>query len=229
MIPAFNGLRNITLLTVLLRILIACLCGCLIGLERSAKNRPAGFRTHMLVCIGACTATLTGHYLYLNLGMPADVTRIGAQVITGLGFIGAGTILVTQKGSVKGLTTAAGLWASGVAGLAIGAGFYEGGLIATVMILLVEGLFARANKRIRRLTEQKIILHYTNREALDNVLSYCQDLRIVITALQISGASQDTDAVYSAFLSLQPHTDFDREVVLDHIRAFQGVISAEVS
>ena len=77
MLPIFNGLRDINFLSTLVRMLLATLCGALIGLERSYKNRPAGFRTHMLVCIGACVASLTGHYIYLELHYPADISRIG--------------------------------------------------------------------------------------------------------------------------------------------------------
>ena len=134
MLSIFNGLRAVNTLSVAVRMLLALLLGGAVGLERSYKNRPAGFRTHMLVCIGTCTASLTGHYLYLNLNLPADISRLGAQVISGLGFIGAGTIIVTKEHSVKGLTTAAGLWACGIVGLACGAGFYEGAVLTSAAI-----------------------------------------------------------------------------------------------
>jgi len=83
--------------SVILRMVIASLVGAVIGLERSAKNRPAGFRTHILVCLGAAVASLTGLYVFLVLKLPTDVSRLSAQVISGLGFIGAGTIVVTKK------------------------------------------------------------------------------------------------------------------------------------
>ena len=89
-------------------IVLAVLCGGLIGLEREYKRRPAGFRTHILICLGAAMTTLTSQHLYLNMGMYTDVSRLGAQVIAGVGFIGAGTIIVTKRQRVKGLTTAAG-------------------------------------------------------------------------------------------------------------------------
>ena len=97
MLSLFDGIRDLTPWSVVLRMVIASLLGMLIGLERSYKNRPAGFRTHILVCVGSCVASLTGIYLYLNVGMNTDISRIGAQVVSGLGFIGAGTILVTKK------------------------------------------------------------------------------------------------------------------------------------
>ena len=105
-----------------------------IGLERGRKGRAAGFRTYMLVCLGAALTMLLGQYEFemlnfhwqsLSGGQTTDVTRFSAQVINGVGFLGAGTIIVTGRQEVKGLTTAAGLWASACVGLAIGAGFYE--------------------------------------------------------------------------------------------------------
>ena len=109
MLEFFDPIREITFMTVMIRFLIAIICGGLIGIERSYKNRPAGFRTHILVCIGATIASMTGIYLYLNMGLPTDISRLGAQVVSGLGFIGGGTIIVINKKRIKGLTTAAGL------------------------------------------------------------------------------------------------------------------------
>ena len=94
--------------------ILAFACGTVIGLERSYRNKPAGFRTHTLVCLAACIASLTGLYLYLIAHLPTDVSRIGAQIISGLGFLGAGTIVVTKRNTVKGLTTAAGIWTTGI-------------------------------------------------------------------------------------------------------------------
>lgn len=227
MLSVFDSFRSINFVTVLFRMLLATACGALIGLERSSKNRPAGFRTHILVCIGAATASMTGHYLYLNLHLPADMTRLGAQVITGLGFLGAGTILVTNKGSVKGLTTAAGLWASGVAGLAIGGGFYEGGIVATVLILLVETVFSKIGKRIRHFPEFRIRLYYNEKPALDHMMRYCKDLGITITGLQITGTVSEEQSFCSALISLRPDSSIDEDSLLDRIRALSGVIMAE--
>ena len=129
-------IRNVNGLSVLIRLALAVIFGGLIGLERERKHRPAGFRTHILICLGAAMTTLTSQYLFLSLRQFTDIARLGAQVIAGIGFIGAGSIIVTQRRRVKGLTTAAGLWASAAIGLCFGAGFYEGGIIAALLILL---------------------------------------------------------------------------------------------
>ena len=115
--------------TILLRLCLALLCGGIIGLERAKKHQSAGFRTYMLVCLGSTLTMLLGQYEYYLTHIAgsgsADVSRLGAQVINGIGFIATGTILVTDRQEVKGLTTAAALWASACMGLAIGVGFYE--------------------------------------------------------------------------------------------------------
>lgn len=147
MIESLDYLRQMNLASVLLRLTLAMLCGGLIGLERERKRRPAGFRTYMLVCMGAALTVLLSQYEYYmvtnewqqlaaEVGIRTDVSRFGAQVINGIGFLGAGTILVTGRQEVKGLTTAAGLWASACMGLAVGAGFYECVLLAFLLIFL---------------------------------------------------------------------------------------------
>ncbi len=106
-----------------------------IGYEREHSHRPAGFRTHILVAVGSALVMLTSVYIYDTQGMTGDVTRMSAQVLSGIGFLGAGTIL-REGFSVKGLTTAASLWAVACIGIAVGAGFYAGAFVATVVIYL---------------------------------------------------------------------------------------------
>ena len=121
-----------------LRLLLAICIGGGIGWERARSHHPAGVRTHMLVTIGAAVIMLLGSQTVGEFVGTAnsDPARLGAQVISGIGFLGAGTILVTGRQEVKGLTTAAGLWASACMGLAIGAGFYECVVLCTVLIFL---------------------------------------------------------------------------------------------
>ena len=228
MLPIFDSLRDVTFLTVLIRMLLATVCGTLIGLERSSKNRPAGFRTHILVCIGAATASLTGHYMYLVMQLPADMSRIGAQVITGIGFIDAGAIVVTKRLTIKGLTTAAGLWTSGICGLAIGAGFYEGGLITAALILLTETVFLSLGKKIKHFQEIKLDLIYSQKASLDHTMRCCKDRGIVITDLQIKGDSDSVHSIYHALLSLRPASNISYEDLLDHILEIKGVRRATI-
>ena len=122
MLHCFDPIRTLSFWAILVRLTLAVVCGGVIGAERETKRRPAGFRTHILICLGAAITTLTSQYLLLSLHLFTDVARLGAQVISGIGFIGAGTIIVTRDKRVKGLTTAAGLWAAAIIGLACGAG-----------------------------------------------------------------------------------------------------------
>ena len=114
-------LREVTYLAVALRIFAVVFIGGILGLERGMKHRPAGLRTYMLVCVGACVIMLTNQYTFQMFGS-GDPVRMGAQVVSGIGFLGAGTIIVTRRNQIKGLTTAAGLWSAAGVGLALGVG-----------------------------------------------------------------------------------------------------------
>ena len=125
-------------LEVVLRLFLAVLLGGLVGLEREAKGRSAGFRTHILICVGSCLVMLTGIYMAAVWpdGARVDPTRIPAQVVSGIGLLGAGTIIQLSD-HVKGLTTAAGVWTVAGIGLAVGCGFYVGAVAATGLVLIV--------------------------------------------------------------------------------------------
>lgn len=132
------GVDNFSQITTgIIRILLAAFCGALIGIERGKKHRPAGLRTHMLVCIAAALVMITNELLLQSYGAGGDPTRMGAQVISGIGFLGAGTIMTDRQNRVRGLTTAAGLWSSACIGLAIGGGYYLGGLLTCFLMLTI--------------------------------------------------------------------------------------------
>lgn len=229
MLGFLNGLRDITPLSVTLRMLFSFLLGGVIGLERSYKNRPAGFRTHILVCLGATIASMTGVYLAINRQFPTDLSRLGAQVVSGLGFIGGGTILVTKNKKIKGLTTAAGLWATGIIGLAVGAGFFEGAVISAVLVLTAEICFADIGSKIRKKPEYHIQLTYQAKAALDHVLRDCKDNRFAISNLQVTGIYDLDTPVYTAMISLRSRKFTTIDTLLKRIRETEGVLSAEAA
>lgn len=132
------GLNDVNLASTILRLAMAALFGGVIGFARETSKQPAGFRTHMLICLGSSLVMLTGQYVYQTVAHDVDPTRIGAQVISGIGFLGVGTIIIVGRQHVRGLTTAAGLWASACMGLAIGIGFYSGAIVGGVLIFMVE-------------------------------------------------------------------------------------------
>lgn len=131
-------LYGVNLISIVIRLALAALFGGIIGFERQSARKPAGLRTHMLICIGSALVMLTGQYVYAAVAPEADPTRLGAQVISGIGFLGIGTIIIVGRQYVRGLTTAAGLWASACIGLAIGIGFYTGAIVGGVLIFVVE-------------------------------------------------------------------------------------------
>ena len=171
-------LRELNLASVFLRLTLAMFFGDMIGIEREKKRRPAGFRTYMLVCLGATLAGIISQYNYVmintvfadiasEIGRNTDVTRIGAKVIGGVGFLGAGTIIVTDRQEVKGLTTAAGLWASACMGLAIGAGFYECVILAfLLMFLCIRLLPYLENYMVERARNMNLYIEYAS---FDNI------------------------------------------------------------
>ncbi|MCI8690964.1 MAG: MgtC/SapB family protein [Oscillibacter sp.] len=226
MLSVLDGLRGVTLLSAALRLLLAMACGGLIGLERAFKRRPAGFRTHILICMGAAMTTLTSQYLYLYMGLYTDMARLGAQVVAGIGFIGAGTIMVTSRQRVKGLTTAAGLWASAIVGLALGGGFYEGGLLATVLILTAELLFSRLEYRMLQASpEISLFVEYNGSECLEAVLHLYRELDLKI--LNMSIVNSEPGCTRSAMFALRLDKGFSEEHLLERLKKIPGVQSIQ--
>lgn len=139
---ALQAVTEFNDLSVALRLVLALLLGGLIGMERGRHGRAAGMRTHILVCLGACMTALVGLFIQrINPG--ENVTRIAAQVISGIGFLGAGTIMIRNQSVITGLTTAAGVWCTATIGIALGYGFYLGATVATVIALITATLLTR--------------------------------------------------------------------------------------
>ena len=194
MLHCFDPIRTLTFWAILVRLSLAVVCGGVIGAERETKRRPAGFRTHILICLGAAITTLTSQYLLLSLHLFTDVARLGAQVISGIGFIGAGTIIVTRDKRVKGLTTAAGLWAAAIIGLACGAGYVECAAFATLVVLVVELVLIRLEfKLTSKNTDLTLYIEYAHAVCMESVLALLRERRVQIESLEISRIA-DTDA-----------------------------------
>ena len=147
---ALQYLQEYNTVSVLLRIFLAVVAGGVIGNERGRHGRAAGFRTHILVCLGGAMTALCSLYVSKVAGMGGDVFRIPAQVISGIGFLGAGIILVRNNNTVAGLTTAAGMWVTATIGLAFGFGFYGGAVLVTVICVVNATLLTRVeHNRLR--------------------------------------------------------------------------------
>lgn len=133
-------------ITVIIRIILAAIIGGLIGSERGRHGRAAGLRTHILVCLGAAMTSLTSLFISETLGFSGDVARLSAQVISGIGFLGAGMIMIKSGNSITGLTTAAGMWATAAIGIAVGYGFYVGAIVAAVICIFSVTVLSRLEK-----------------------------------------------------------------------------------
>ena len=228
MLSVFDSLRDVNMVSVTVRMVLAVLCGGIIGIEREYKRRPAGFRTHILICLGAAMTTLTSQFLYLQLHYYTDMARLGAQVVAGVGFIGAGTIIVTQRQRVKGLTTAAGLWASAIIGLAIGGGFYEGALFATFLIILAELLFSKLEYRmLENAPEINLYMEYTDRTCLEQVLKLYREKNVKVLNMEITRATGSEHHNACAIFSLRLNKRCKVELLLDAIHRVEGVAAVE--
>lgn len=145
-----STLKELNAWSVLLRVILSTVLGGFIGLERGHHGRAAGLRTHILVCLGASISTMIGLYSVSVLGFNSDPLRVGAQVVSGIGFLGAGTIMVRNKDQVTGLTTAAGLWTTACIGLAVGLGFYLVAILAFVIVIFSITTLVHLEKTVKR-------------------------------------------------------------------------------
>ncbi len=148
MAALLDFLRDFSFWTVTLRIVLATILGGIIGTERGKRGRAAGLRTHILVCLGAAMTAMTGFYVFNVLKVNFDPLRIAAQVISGIGFLGVGTILIKGQSHITGLTTAAGLWNTAAMGLALGVGFYEGAILCAIVSSGTISVFTNIEQKI---------------------------------------------------------------------------------
>lgn len=216
-------LRELNIISILLRVLAAILAGGIIGLERGLKNRAAGFRTYILVCLGACIVMVTNQYIYQVYGT-GDPVRMGAQVISGIGFLGAGSIIVTSRNQIKGLTTAAGLWACACIGLALGVGFYEVAGVGVVCMILVLTLLHSWEDFLRRNT--RVLTIYVELQKGATLSSFLQEARtqeVHLSNVELDSESangQDT-ICFQATVKQKKRTT--KDLLLDNLRAFPSV------
>ena len=219
--------RSVTLAAVAFRILTALLIGGILGMERGMKNRPAGLRTYMLVCMGSCVIMLTNQYIYQMTGT-GDPVRLGAQVVSGIGFLGAGTIVTTRRSHIRGLTTAAGLWTAAGVGLALGIGFYEAALVGGCAIFLVMTLLHQLDTRMHRNTRMlEIYVELTSTLSLGAFIHHIREQGLEITDIQ-----HDKDGVIEsgqrAFIAtIRSPKRRNHVLLIEEIRKIDGILYLE--
>ena len=228
MLECLNFIRGTELdwLSITVRLVVAVLCGGIIGIERERKRRPAGFRTHILICLGAAMTTLTSQYLVFQ-GLNTDMARLGAQVIAGIGFIGAGTIIITKRRQVKGLTTAAGLWTAAIVGLCCGAGYVEGAVITTAVVILAELVLARLEYFIvSNARTFNLYVEYSESSNLGTIVDTIKKSGGYIIDLEITkNASEGRNPC--AVFSLQTPRKVALQALMTKIAKLDGIVSVE--
>ena len=235
MISGLDYFRELNSASVLLRLVLAMAFGGMIGLERGRKHRAAGFRTYMLVCLGSALTSILSQYLFVQLGTvwaeiavttgkQVDVSRLGAKVYSGIGFLAAGTIIVTGRQEVKGMTTAAGLWASACMGIAIGAGFYECVIIAFVLMFLcihflpVVEVYLLENAR-----NMNIYVELKSLDELGVLLSHVKAQGVQIYGVEIDRGGEEYHRYPSAVLSVRLSVHQQHPQILAALSEVHGV------
>ena len=216
-------LRELNWISIVLRLALAIICGGIIGIERGRKGRTAGFRTHVLVCIGAALTVLTNQYMMQYFG-GGDPARLGAQVINGIGFLGAGTIIVTGRHKVKGLTTAAGLWACACMGLAIGIGFYAAAIAACVLILFVNSALHRMDNYV--VSKSKVVEIYVEFGTVEDISGFIGKMRatdIRVSEIEITKNTNSADSSVAAVMLLRSNVKRDHAEILAIASDVKGV------
>lgn len=223
-IELINGYNWVS---VIFRLFAAVLCGGIIGFDRGRKRRPAGFRTHMIVCLGAALTMLISQHMFYR-GYTTDLSRLGAQVVSGIGFLGAGTIIVTGRQQIKGLTTAAGLWASACMGLAIGAGFYFGAIVGFLLVLLTMTLLTYIEGRIiASARNMNIYVEYTSSADIGILIDSIKKLDVKIYDIEIR-RSKAAEGVYpNSIISLKLPKGMPHAVLMAEAASTKGVRSVE--
>lgn len=203
-------------ISIVIRLVLATLFGGIIGMERESRRHSAGFRTFTLVCIGSALATIANLYLWKITGS-TDVSRISAAVISGIGFLGVGTIIITRKNQVRGLTTAAGLWATAALGVALGSGMICTSTLAFILIMVTISILRKYSWYVASHNRVMSIYAETlSEEGLDNIINYIKDHNYNIISLEKkkdNGSNSQATTILLEFDMLKNH--LHQEVLAD--------------
>lgn len=219
------GMNNVPLLPIIVKLLLAVVCGGVLGMDRTRKRRAAGMRTYGMVCLGSAVVMMTGLMLSQH-GSQWDPARMGAQVVSGIGFIGAGAIIVTGYHEIKGLTTAAGLWVSAGLGLAIGAGYYTVAVIACAALFCVMHFGKRLQDRMmKNIQRVRFYIMLDSAEAMTDLLIMAKSRCIIVSDIEqmAIGNSKNSGVIFSIKLP----GDMTQQDAMDCFSQSAGVLYIE--
>lgn len=220
--------RELTVMGIFARVLVSILLGGVIGIERGMKNRAAGLRTYMLVCLGACVVMLINQYSYQVYAV-GDPVRMGAQVVSGIGFLGAGTIIVTSHNQIKGLTTAAGLWACACVGLAIGIGLYEVAVVGGLAIFVVLTVLHEWDFYVRSKTQViDVYVELDHSDSLGKFIRNARDRDLTLSNIQREPESGFGNDVLAFTVTVKGKQKMYQEELVRTIKKMEGVKYMEV-
>ena len=220
-------LMDLNAVSIVLRIILSLLIGGILGIERGRKRHPAGFRTYMLVCLGATLAMMTNQFVMEQFGS-GDPTRLGAQVISGIGFLGAGTIIVTRNSQVKGLTTAAGLWTAACLGLAIGIGFYEGAILVGFSVYLIMTVFQKIdNWLIENSKHMSFYLSFESTECMDRFMEFCNKENLQVQDIEMGKNKASQDSGVFVIVMLKSAKRLQRSEIVKKLHMLEGLKHVE--
>lgn len=219
----YSLLHEVNLLSILIRISMALLMGGVLGAERGLRNRPAGFMTYVLVCMGASIIMLTNQYIFTAYAQ-TDPPRMAAQVVSGIGFLGAGTIIVTRNDEVRGLTTAAGLWLAAGLGLAIGIGFYSGAMIGFLFSIFALIILKKIDVYIKQHAKSmEVYLEYNSAFSLRKLSEYAQEHSFVLFDMQRGKIKTLSGEMGTLIFSIELTQKVNHAVALDSLYSLEGV------
>ena len=220
-------LRDFNIWTVLIRLTLCVLVGGIIGVERGRQGRAAGMRTHILVCMGAALVTMMGFYITQELQLDGDPMRIAAQVVSGIGFLGVGTIMLKGRFQITGLTTAAGLWCAATIGLALGAGFYEGALgVFIFTIATVSFLHKLEYKFIKRYRRFGIYVEITSDKMVRTTIDEISEM-FNITDIQVTLPRSGTSGNVGIEINVHTRKETPEQVSADIEKLDQVIFAIE--
>lgn len=227
MLPALPhiDLMELNFVTVIVRLTLTTICSSIVGLNRTYKRHAAGFRTYVLVCLGACVAMMSGEFMYLHLGS-GDASRVGAQVISGIGFLGAGSIIISGSYHIRGLTTAAGIWATATMGLAFGIGFYFGGLALCAFIFMALSGFDRLQHIYQN--DSKYIDLYVVLDGYQSMRDFFDEMHARDWKIRtFTPSTEGRNGEIALAMSIRMDGKKDHEEIVKEARLLRGVILLE--
>lgn len=219
----FDMLRELTMEGIIFRMILTIIVGGIIGLERGYKNQPVGSRTYMLVSLGACLVMMTNQYIFVQFNT-GDISRLGAQVVSGVGFLGAGSILVTRNNQIRGLTTAAGLWSSACIGLAIGIGFFEGAIVVGVALLIIMSGFKKIDSFVQVHSKyMRVYMSFHSTNSMNQFIEYCREKDIRIIDMDLSRVKGISKSEVGAFITIKYPQKCRHSEIVSRFMSCQGV------